>query len=263
MMKRRVFLWLASILVGGLLSFLSFAAPWQSYIQVLRGQPAVSAAGLSISGYYITDGTNYYVGAPINLATLPVFGSFSWLTTQGTGTAAAQGGGITLTAPPTSGDAVRCFGQAISSASTLTVAYTFQAQVQNFVSGGISFYESASGKLETFWITDFANQDGSTPSAMTPVVARWNSATSFGSNVLTYAETGLFNGDFRWYRIQKTGGNLNFFYSTDGQNFIQLYTEAQNAFFTTAPDNWCIAANGNNGGGTTTARVTLYSWLQQ
>jgi hypothetical protein len=220
---------------------------------------------VSVSGFYLYDGTNYYIGPQLNIATLPVLGSFSWLTTQGTASAATVKNGIVLTAPAISGDSLHCFGQAIGSDTTLTVALNGNVTLQNFTSLGIAFFESGTGKLVTFGIST-ALASGA-PFQDDLVVQEWNNGTSFNANAFEYASSNaaqnVMDPSFRWYRIQQTGGNLIFLFSYDGQNFVQVYSQSQTTWFTTAADNWCIYANSNNSGGSTTVYNTLYSWKQQ
>lgn len=216
-------------------------------------------SGLSRSGFFLTDGSNFYIGPQINLATLPVLGSFSYLTAQGTASAATVGNAVVFTAPTTATDIVRCFGQAISTNTTLTVAFSTASNNQNFVAGGLAFYESASGKLLTY-VVSMTPSDS--PGRFALIAQHWNSSTSFGAPVLGLGN-GSDVGDTRWYQLQITGGNLNLRYSMDGVNFSTVYTEAVNSFFTTAPDNWCLAANTNTSGSAGSVTVTNYSWLAQ
>lgn len=224
--------------------------------------PGGGSGSLSVSGFFLTDGSgNFYIGPQINLATLPVFGDFSWLTTQGGSTATSTGGGIVMTAPPSSGDVVRCFGQAVGANTILTVAFTAQSALQNFVSIGVGFFASGSGKLETFFVNNTTTSGG--PGIQALGVTQWNSSTSFHNQVFVQGDhTDL--GQFEWYRMEITGGNLIFSVSNDGVTFTPLYSESvSGGFFGSAPDNWCMAINANNNGGTTTPIETLYSWKMQ
>jgi hypothetical protein len=226
---------------------------------------ASGGGSVSVSGFYLYDGTNYYIGPQLNIATLPVLGSFSWLTTQGTASAATVRNGIVLTAPAVTGDSLHCFGKAMGADTTLTVAFSGTAILQDFTSLGLAFFESATGKLVSYGIST-ALPSGA-PYQYDLIVQQWNSGTSFDANVFAYATANLPNNvtdpSFRWYQIQQTGGSLNFNLSYDGQNFVTIYSQSQTTWFTTAADNWCIYANSNNAGGSTTVYNTLYSWKQQ
>lgn len=48
-----------------------------------------------------------------------------------------------------------------------------------------------------------------------------------------------------WFRIADNGTNLTYYISGDGQNFIEIFTEARGAFFTTGPDEigFCVDVN--------------------
>ena len=225
---------------------------------------------VSVSGFYLYDGTNYYIGPQLNIATLPVLGSFSWLTTQGTASAATVRNGVVLTAPSAAGDNVRCFGQAIGADTTLTVALSSIATIQNFTSAGIAMYESSTGKLVTFGLSTAFNNPN--PSYGSYVAQHWTNATTFNAGVFsyyshngTYGMNGYVNsfGQFTWWKFTITGATITWLISNDGQNFTPIFNESETAWFTTAPDNWCIYANPNNNGGTTTVYDALYSWKQQ
>jgi hypothetical protein len=222
-----------------------------------------AAGGLSVSGFYLYDGANYYIGAGLNVATLPSASSFSWLTTQGTASAGTVRNALDFTAPSTTGDVARCYGNPISSNTTLTVALSFENLPTNFAYTGIGFFESSSGKLVTYGVYNITQ----VPSSSNPLqgqlaVLPWTNSTSPTSFVYT-SPSFSFNGDFRWYQIVYAAGSpgtVSFNYSTDGQVFHTVYSENANSHFTTAPDNWCVFTDPNNSGGTYTEDTMVYSW---
>lgn len=235
-------------------AFLGLMIGFGSDISQSGGAIQASGGSFSVNGFYLNDGTNNYIGAQQNIATLPSLGGFSWLTTQGTASAATVRNALQMTSPSVGGNAVRCFGTVIGSNTTLTLAQSFEAVPTNFVHAGVAFYESGTGKLEvlnTQWNTIASGSAFSE-------VDRYTNSSNFSSSVFS-APWGTNNGDLRWYRLQISGGNISFFYSTDGQAFSLLYTEASNAFFTTAPDNWCLESNPIG----TQMVTTLYSWNPQ
>src|SRR5271165_811192 len=70
--------------------------------QILQSRTSAQS-GVSVSGFFLTDGTNYYIGPAMNQATLPVSASFSWLTTQGSATVGTVRSAIVLTSPASGG----------------------------------------------------------------------------------------------------------------------------------------------------------------
>lgn len=218
-----------------------------------------SGSGLSVQGFYLTNGTQFYIGSNYQLATPPTFANFSWLTPQGSSTAASVQGGIVMTAPSASGDNSYCFGDAMGSHTTLTVAYTFENVPTNYASAGISFQESATGKLSSFGVYNIS-ATGGMPAAQQMVVGHWSSPTA-----LTIATTSApeFPATLRWLRIQISGATLNYSYSDDGVNFAQVYSEPSTTPFTTGPDHWCLYSDPNNSGGSYTLYATLYSYREQ
>ena len=55
----------------------------------------VPSSGLTPSGYYLTDGTNFFLPPFMSLVTKPVQGNFSWVN-QGTATDTVTNGGLVL-----------------------------------------------------------------------------------------------------------------------------------------------------------------------
>ena len=67
--------------------------------------PIFAFAQLSASGYYLTDGTNYYLPTLMFQATLPIASAFSWIN-QGPATETATRNALTLYAPHNSSTGV-------------------------------------------------------------------------------------------------------------------------------------------------------------
>lgn len=227
---------------------------------------ASSGGGAAPNGFYLSSSGSFYIGPTFQLATLPVAGNFAWVN-QGGATETASGNALVLVAPAGAGDSLRVRQQSISTNTTLTVSMSCTAQIEDHGACGIGFRESGTGKLLTL-ANNLASTTGNcTPSSSTPgclgatlQVARWNSATSF--NNTQYLEN---YGPWitQWAQINISGGNLSLRISNDGVNFVQLYTEASNAFFTTAPDQWFYFANANNTTLTQSVTATLFSFKMQ
>lgn len=218
-----------------------------------------TGSGLSVSGFYLTNGTNYYIGSNHQQATLPVFANFSWLTPQGMTTAASVQGGLVVTAPSAAGDNNFCFGDAMGTHTALTVAFTFQNPPVNYASAGLSFFESATGKLASLGIYNISAAGG-TPGVQQMFIGHWASSTALSIVTATSPE---FPATLRWLKIQVSSGNLIYSYSDDGVNFAPVYSEPVTSAFTTGPDHWCLYADPNNSGGAYSMFETLYSYQEQ
>jgi hypothetical protein len=51
---------------------------------------------------------------------------------------------------------------------------------------------------------------------------------------------------YQIFKVGDTGTNLTYAVSTDGINFLEVFSQARGAFFTTAPDQVGVYANANN-----------------
>lgn len=237
------------------------------------GIPAGAGAGLSASGFYLTDGTNYYIPYNMFPATRPVAGNFSWINQTGGGSTATEtavGGGLVLYAPhqtttgctaiPCSNVQFRIREQAIGTNTTMTAAVQCTQHFWPFNTCGVGFYETSSGKIVAMDIG--ANNDAILSNALG--VNRYNSVTSFNSTV---SGTGDIFPNTIFFRLIKTGGTLTFEWSSDGTNWLQMWQENYNSFFTTAPDQW-FYFNDNEYGAVTgkppvDSWTTLLSWQTQ
>lgn len=219
---------------------------------------AGTAVGLSISGWYITDGSNYYSGPHMAPMTLPVAGSFAWVN-QGAATETANGNALTLFAPQTSGDQLRVRTQSIGANTTLTAQFSCTDRLTDNNSCFIGLRESSTGKIETFGV------EMGTTAALKTSVNRWSSATTFVSTAVTEGGSAI---DPTWvsYRIVYTSGSpgtVSFQKSFDDSSWIVVFSEAANVAFTTAPNQFLYGANANNATSGRDQYITLYSFKMQ
>ena len=70
----------------------------------------------------------------------------------------------------------------------------------------------------------------------------------------------LIRGPFVWLQVQETASARNFFVSSDGINFVLVYTESNTAFMTTANYGFGLKASGT--GITGKVMSTLYSFTE-
>jgi len=117
---------------------------------------------------------------------------------------------------------------------TVTALCAITAALTGFPGFGLVLYESATTKCEGFLVPR-----GTSPG--TVMITRFNSPTSFNANQGTGAV-----GNPVWLQISNDGTNLIFRASTDGRVFVKIWSEAQAAFFTTAPDNVGFGLDADN-----------------
>lgn len=213
------------------------------------GGSCAASGGVSASGFYLNDGTHSYIGLTNQIATLPLAGTYAWIN-QGSATETAVQNGLVLHAPASAGGtSLNLRAAAISTNTVVTMAL-----ICNIVQGGAGataclagFFEGSSGKVETIEIVNGFLQ-----------INRFADVHTFASNIFNSMSPGL--PPLVWIRLTISGGNISYSYSIDGVNFPLMYSEAQNAYFNSAPDNWFYAVDTEG----TTAQdtyATLLSWL--
>lgn len=178
---------------------------------------------------------NFAFHSPVTLPTASTFGTAVNVTSS---TLSATTGPLIMTQADTTGQ-VHAW---VTSVFTNTGVFLFNMKPSALgaFQAGVLFRESATGKLLVF---TFANNGIN--------VDRWTNPTTFSSNVFRNTSPVIFT-PFVALRLRIVGANLFFDYSWDaGQNWLQLYTEAKTAFFTTGPDQDGI-------GGTTSGDVVDY-----
>lgn len=193
------------------------------------------AGSLAFSSYYATSGGNYYIGPNMRQATLPVVGNFSFLSTQGGATFAADGDAALFTVPFNASDQIRAAGFNMGANTQITVAFSCSMLILDFRQCGVFLKESSTGKYY------FCGVDArSTSGGVSFRTVKWSNQTT---------QTGSFTGAFMgfmpvyWLQLSQTGGNVSCSHSEDGSagHFVQLESLAQTNPFTTAADQWGVA----------------------
>jgi hypothetical protein len=188
---------------------------------------ALAQTPVQISGYYLSDGTHYYTPATMTLCTRPDLSTFTWIN-QGGATVSMSGNALLLHAPANSGVSIRALAQSIGTNTTLTVAYLANQVEADYVTTGIAFYESATGRVETLDIGPMHGGVGLGANAYFSTTSFWN---------FLWGTDAAFPS-VMFFRITISNGTLSFYHSMDGRNWSQVYAHAQNAFFQTKPDKW-------------------------
>lgn len=196
---------------------------------------------VSVSGPYLVIGATKYITPFMYPAVIPP--TLSFLNTQGAATQTVNAdGSITFKGATAAGDNILTLGSTIGANTTLTVAFSLNNwDINGIARSGVVFRESATGKLETLEIT---SSSGPSQTAVN---------SNYFSNQTTYGGTTLLSGlnwwgpaPVYWAKIAKTGGNLTFQFSTDGISYPTALSQAQNAVFTTAPDQWGVFVSSSN-----------------
>ncbi len=210
-----------------------------------------SGSALTIDGWYLKNGSNYYSGPHHAPMTLPSAGSFSW-TNQGGATETANGNALILYAPATAANSLRIRKMSIGANTTLTAHFAVTSEIAANCWAGIGFRESATSKLIVFGLLL------STALSLPLAISYFTNETTFSSTPYVNAQGGIWN----WValRIIYTAGapgTVTFQSSADDVSWVTLYSANANAFLTTAPDEWFYYANADTGAD---IYNTLYSW---
>lgn len=181
--------------------------------------------------------------------------TWTWVNQGGASMVVNTGGSVYLTGPAGAGASLRQLVQT-APATPYTITICFLAQLVGSISNaGLEFRESSSGKIITIEVAANSNA----PSGNSILVTRWTNSTTFSANQFNAF---ALPGDPIWFRIHADGTNITFSVSVDGQNWLQVYSEAKNAFFTTAPDQVGIFVDIETNTNGFSASMTLLSWAQ-
>ncbi len=164
----------------------------------------------------------------------PVLSNFTWVN-QGSATAVQQGNAVYVYAPPTSGNNQHMLlVNAPAPPYTMSMFMTPMFMPMNTAGGGLSLYDSASGKIINL---SFAPRDPNNTGDFVPslTISKMNSVTSWNSSYSCF-NGGIFAngmGDYDyWLQIKDDGANRTFSISRDGINYVQLFSVARTDFVT-------------------------------
>ena len=178
-------------------------------LQVVAGLPAWQpAAGGS--------------GQPLYpVLTPPPTGSMTWLN-QGAATITTTSRGFgALRVPAAAGDIVHGLYQAAPAPPyTMTMGFFISGVVSTSRQAGLMLYDSASGKLRLFYVR----------ASNLIELSSWNNPTSPVSVIA--GPVTLFIGGVYWLRFVDDGTNRFYSYSSDGEDWVQFYTEVSGTYLT-------------------------------
>lgn len=150
---------------------------------------------------------------------------FTWVN-QGAATATDRGNRLVLRCPPFSGTQVRML---VMTAPTPPYSIILGARGvghrEDFGQWGLSFRESSTLKIMS--IVRLFNEKLE--------VAKHNTATSFNS-LLGSSLNWCWGPGITWFKIEDDNTDVKFYTGPNGQDWIEIGSEARNNFFTTAPN---------------------------
>lgn len=207
--------------------------------------------GLSVSGGYLTDGSNYYITGPqLALATRTTCGAFTPRNMGSSTCTDNADGSLTLTPTISATDSLRILEVTPGSTFTATAHITCSLPFANYFNSGIALVEDGTGKVVNWGVG--ANSAASQYGAIFKNV--WTNVTTFSSQTI-YSQ----GSSDEWLRVQLDSTNLTFFLSVDGVDFRRIDQTTKGTGFTTAPDRvgWMV----DNSNASLGASCTLRSWL--
>lgn len=176
-------------------------------------------------------------------ATNPTSGSWVWRN-QGGASAEVRHGALRIVAPSSAGDSLRILEQnAPATPWDVSTIAEFSGAFANPGNAGICMVDSVSGRVLSVHVSHAASQ----PREVV-LVTRWNSTTSFNSNVATSPPSAGTEGrNPRWWglKVEDDGTDIKVSTSTDraGYEWFQIYTEGRTAFLTNGCDKVGLFAN--------------------
>jgi len=174
--------------------------------------------------------------------TAPALSAYTWIN-QGTASAVDNGNGISMTVPNPGGTQVRALAKTMAAGD-----FDVKMRMKGVTNGaatpafGMFLQNNASGKLLLLAYE---------PSGNNLYFQRWNSVTSFNSQIAVRAIVPAFN----WFRATRVGTTIEYWLSLDGLDWKSMGTEPEGGFSGTI-DRVGFSANVNN---TSTADVLLQS----
>ncbi|WP_166460483.1 beta strand repeat-containing protein, partial [Mycobacterium paragordonae] len=200
----------------------------------------------------------YVWGGPLGYLTKPPSSSWSWVN-QGTASTASELGGERITAPSSTRNFRLRTRTLTPSSNYSAVAYVEAAGVpvggSNLWLGGIGLRNSSSQSF-----ISFGPYLDNTTYYSALAVYRWTNATTISANSFAKPVYQLAGGAIpNWYRIRDDGTNRYFDYSTNGVDWITVFSEGRTAFIT--PDQFCFGFDNEGSGADCIIRLRSLSGI--
>jgi hypothetical protein len=176
-----------------------------------------------------------------------VDGDFAWIN-QGSATVTASKDAIYLATPGATTNFRIRKKAAPSTPYTITAAFLFSMEAQNFNSFGLVHRQSSDGKLVFFGLAS--------NTTIQMMIQKYTNPTTFSA---TSKNINWAGGTPLWLQLADDGTNRTYSMSGDGQNWRTFFAEARTTFLTADEVGFCVATNNGTG---QTQDCTLVSWKQ-
>lgn len=217
------------------------------------GSPSAGDLYLPNNGFVIErySGSAWAPWGPIFPLTTPPASGWAWIN-QGSASVDTTKGAVILTDPANSTSASNKIYKRTAPATPYTITALIMPNFVaiDFMNGGLCFRQSSDGKLILFK-HDYVDSSGKT-FGLSIVTA--SSATAEVANLKSVRLGGI--GGPLWLRIEDNGTNRKYYYSRDGQTFVQFYSEARTTYLTA--DEVGVYIDSRNA--THAATMTVPSW---
>jgi hypothetical protein len=194
-------------------------------------RPAAGTAGdlfVPTDGFcmYRDDGANWQAWGPMFPFTAPPASGWSWVN-QGTASVDEARTVFVLSAPAVATYQIRCRVRTMAAAPWTLTAYIMNwSEMRQGRMAGIVLRDSGTGRLITFGVFPENNAEYNMN------VTRWTDATTISSipksTLLNQGEQVMF------LRVTDDNTNLTYYWSHDGQNWVQFQQEGRTAWLASA-----------------------------
>jgi hypothetical protein len=189
---------------------------------------------------------------PFYTLTPPNAADFSWRN-QGGASATARNGSIFLQGTQQSGDNLRLYEQAAPSTPYSFVAgFSVLMVSANYCNIGLGFDDGT--KMEVMCFSYNTSFNGFCLN-----VSKWNSVTSFNSQVISLPFIPASGMVF--FKVRNDGTNIYFYVGLNPIDFVEVFSEAKGTFLGSITD-VCLALDGNSTSFAAVNAITLFHWEQ-
>ncbi|HWV47801.1 MAG TPA: hypothetical protein VN039_17545, partial [Nitrospira sp.] len=206
-------------------------------------------SGLSITGAgVLSRSTSYSVG-------VPALSSFTKVN-QGTSTVSeVSGSSITMSGVGSAAGTYNNFllyKAAPSSPYRLAAYLSVGAQAVTYFGGGLAFYDTSTTRFVEVFFCWNVN------SVCNIQVSKWSSPTTFNSTPITWGWS--MNSAGFWLGLRDDGTNVYYEYSSDGANFVTIYSEPKSSGYLSSYSNVALVTNLSNATSSHMTNTTLFIW---
>src|SRR4030067_314759 len=222
-----------------------------AYTNIYANRPAASNDGnlfFPSDGFVVErdTGAAWVPWGPLFPLIAPIIGDFSWIN-QGGATLDTSKGGMIIEAPASTTNLRIQKKPAPGTPYTIDMLFQLRLMGTNYPHAGFCWRESSSGKLVSIDIVI----DTNIPKFQSN---KWNSPTSYNSTYSNVIDAMV--GQMLWIRITDDGVTRNGYTSSDGQHWIEIFSQGHTDFMT--PDEVGFYMDTNNSG--YAQSITLLHW---